>query len=52
MHKAFGSIWNPKGVMCDLQTLIVWEPLVSLTTTQGLAMWGAVCASWVFGCGA
>ena len=44
VSKAFGPIWSPTAVLCPmnrLNRLLVDEPLLSLQTTQGLALWAA-----------
>ena len=38
--------------MCPMDTLLVAQPLLSLSTTQGLALWAAARASWVLRCDA
>ena len=45
--KAFGPLWGATGVLREMQTLLVKEPLFSLKTTQGLALLAAARAAWV-----
>ena len=48
--KTFGPVWGPIGVMCPMKMLLVHQPLLSLQTTQGLALWAAARAGWVLRC--
>ena len=52
VRKAFGPVWGRDGAMCSMDTLLVAQPLLSLSTTQGLALWAAARASWVLRCDA
>ena len=52
VRKAFGPVWGRDGAMCPMDTLLVAQPLLSLSTTQGLALWAAARASWVLRCDA
>ena len=48
--KAFGPMWGPTGVVCPMKRLLIDEPLLSLQTTQGLALWAAARAGRVLKC--
>ena len=48
--KAFGPVWDCTGAMCPMNKLLVDNPLLSLQTTQGLAIWAAARAGWVLRC--
>ena len=48
--KAFGPVWDRTWAMCPMNKLLVDHPLLSLQTTQGLALWAAAQAGWVLRC--
>ena len=48
--KAFGPVWGPTRAMCPMKRLLIDEPLLSLQTTHGLALWAAARAGWVLRC--
>ena len=48
--KAFGPLWGPSRAMCPMKRLLIDEPLLSLQTTQGLALWDKAQAGWVLRC--
>ena len=48
--KTFGPVCGPTGVMCPMKRLLVDQPLLSLQSTQGLALWAAARAGWVLKC--
>ena len=39
--KAFGPVWGPTAATCPMKSLLIDEPVLSLQTTQGLALWAA-----------